>query len=154
MDSIATITEGEIELISRFVSLLSEERDALKAANIAALPVIAANKLQLIDQLNAVEQTRSQLLGCPESKHIRQAMAHWIADHPGEKATATSWKKVLELSLQAKQAHELNSRLINMHMQQNSEMLDILTGQAGRSSLYGSNGQTSQATGNRIIDSA
>jgi flagellar biosynthesis/type III secretory pathway chaperone len=154
MDSIATITQGEIELISRFISLLMEERGALKTANIAALPEIAARKLQLIDQLNAVELTRSQLLDCPESKHIRQAMTHWLTNHPGEKATASNWKKVLELALQAKQAHELNSRLINMHLQQNSEMLAILTRQTQRSSLYGSDGQTSLTTGNRIIDSA
>jgi flagellar biosynthesis/type III secretory pathway chaperone len=154
MESIATITKGEIVLISRFVSLLMEEQAALKEANIAALPSISANKLQLIDQLNAIEVTRSQLLDCPESKHIRQAMSRWLDNNPSEKETARNWKTVLKLAHQAKLAHELNSQLVNMHLQQNGELLAVLTNHSGKNSLYGSNGQTALAMSNRIIDSA
>jgi flagellar biosynthesis protein FlgN len=154
MDNIASLTEAEIELISRFISLLMEEQSALKSANVAALPEIGNSKLPLIDQLNTIEFTRSKLLNCSQSENVRTAMLRWLDDHPNDKTTANNWNKVLKLARQAKQAHELNGRLIQMHLQQNSEILGILTRQSKNNSLYGSNGQTAATMGNRIIDSA
>lgn len=154
MDSIAAITEKEIKLISALVSFLDQEQDALKNADTAALPGIAAEKLKLIEQLNIHESYRGKLLGCSGIEGIRSAMEHWLDSHPGDKPTKANWEKLLDLARKAKQAHELNSRLIGMHLQQNTELLSALTRQSPGNLLYGNTGQTALTTGSRIVDSA
>lgn len=154
MATLSAITAQEIELVSQFVALLEKERDALKKGEIGQLGVIGAAKMPLIEQLNAFEVSRGQTLGVVGSENIRSAMKQWLASHPNEKTTANNWAKLLDLARQAKQLHELNSLLVNMHLQQTNELLAVLTRQPNAAPLYGSNGQAAQVTGSRIVDSA
>lgn len=154
MSSLAALTGQEIELISRFIALLNEEQDALKRADTSPLAEIASEKIKLIEQLNGLELARGEKLGSSDSASIRAAMTHWLEQHPDEKGLATEWAKLLDLARQAKHLHELNSRLVGMHLRHTSEILAVLTRQGQHNSLYGSNGQAAQATGSRIVDSA
>lgn len=154
MSGIAAITEREIELISRFVELLTEEQDALKRGDAAALPRIATAKAPLVEQLNAFENERRMALGIDGEQKTRQAMDAWLATHPAEQTAAADWARLLELAQEAKQLHELNASLVSMHLQQTAEALAILTRKAEQNTLYGSNGQTAPISGSRIVDSA
>ena len=154
MSSVAALTNREIELISRFISVLEDEQDTLKRGEITGLPESAAEKLQLADQLNTMETSRNKLLGSTGEAGGRIAMERWLSDHPEQAAVTADWKKLLELARQAKQLHELNGRLVSMHLQQKNELLSALIQQPQHSTLYGSNGQSAMATGSRIVDSA
>lgn len=154
MSGITAITEREITLISRFVALLTEEQDLLKRGDAAALPRIATAKGPLVDQLNALESERRAALGISGEQKTREAMEAWLAAHPAEQTAAAHWARLLELAQEAKQLHELNAGLVGMHLQQTAEALAILTRKAEQNTLYGSNGQTAQISGSRIVDSA
>lgn len=154
MSPIAALTEREIPLISRFVALLQEEQDCLTRADVNALEEIGNAKTALAGQLNAHEGERRALLGLDASKKTREGMAAWLKEHPEDNNVAVNWEKLLILATEAKTLHELNAKLLGMHLQQTTEALAALTRQAENVTLYGSNGQTSLSSGSRIVDSA
>ena len=154
MSDVAAITEREIALISSFIACLNEEQECLKRADASSLPEISAAKIELVDQLNALEIERRSALGIASDTNTREAMAQWLKTHIEAQTAAVNWENLLNLAREAKQLHELNARLVDIHLQQTSEALTILTRQADQHTLYGSNGQAAQNSGSRIVDSA
>lgn len=155
MSEIAEITAREIALISRFITLLNNEQEILKRAKPADLPEISAAKIALVEQLNTLEIERRSALGMTGDENPRKVMANWLAQHPTEQTAAVNWKNLLNLASEAKQLHDLNARLVGIHLQQTSEALAILNRQFSEQlPLYGSNGQSAQTSGSRIVDSA
>lgn len=155
MSEIAAITAREIALISRFIALLNNEQEILKRAEATDLPEISAAKISLAEQLNTLEIERRSALGITSHENPREAMAKWLAQHPAEQTAAVNWKTLLNLAGEAKQQHELNARLVGIHLQQTTEALAILNRQSSEQlPLYGSNGQAAQSSGSRIVDSA
>jgi flagella synthesis protein FlgN len=154
MSILARIIEREIELISRFIAVLNEEQECLKQANPAPLPSLGATKAELVDQMNALEGERMAAIDQAGMPNSRASMDSWLTHNPSDSAAASNWNKLLDLAREAKGLHELNGRLVEMHLKNTSEVLAILTQQANRTSLYGSSGQAMQDTGSRIVDSA
>ena len=154
MTDVTAITEREITLVSRFISLLQDEQETLKRADATALAEIGAAKIDLVEQLNSLETERRDLLGITGNENTRQAMTDWLANHPQAQTAAVNWESLLNLAREAKQLHELNASIVGMHLRQTSEALFILTRQAEQHALYGSDGQASQISGSRIVDSA
>lgn len=154
MSAIAVLTEREIPLISSFVALLQDEQACLTRADVAALEAIGSAKAVLAEQLNALEGERRALLGLDAQRKTREGMADWLQQHPDARNVAVNWEKLLILAGEAKTLHELNTKLLGMHLQQTSEALAALTRKAENVSLYGSNGQTALSSGSRIVDSA
>jgi len=154
MSKLAALTEQEIGLMTELLARLKEEQDALKIGDAAALPALGDAKLGLIDQLNAIESARAEFLGCKAGLDVRASMTDWLAAHPDQQPLAASWKKLLDLARQARLLHEINAKLVGMHLQQTNEMLGALTSPAHQNALYGSDGQASPASGSRIVDSA
>lgn len=152
--AVAAIIEREIELVSRFVSVLNEEQEALKRADVAALPELMSRKAPLVEQLNTIENERLGALNLPAATAERGVMEKWLAQNGNDTAAAVNWKKLLNFAGEAKTLHEMNSNLVDMHLRQTSEILSILTSQPEQSALYGSSGQAVPATGSRIVDSA
>lgn len=154
MSELAQLSAQEISLLSDYIGQLKLEQDALKRAEATALPEISERKVKLVERLNELEYTRSQLLSSPNGENMRAAMTRWLAKNPSDKAAAVNWEKVIDLARQAKQLHDLNGQLIKLHLQQTGELLAALTRQSQQSALYGSDGQAWQRTGSRIVDSA
>lgn len=150
----AAMLGQEAALLASFIALLKKEQEALKTVEISALPALGEQKTQLVDQLNALELARSRAFGALPGESAKAAVDRWLDRNRGNAALVASWKKLLELAREAKQLHDLNARLVQMHLQQTNELLGALTQQAPGNSLYGANGQAWQATGSRIIDSA
>lgn len=152
--AIAAIIGREIELVSRFLSVLNEEQKALKRGDVAALPELISRKTPLVEQLNACENERLEALNLSGATSEPGIMENWLAQNSSDTDAAVNWKKLLNFASEAKTLNELNSQLADMHLRQTSEILSILTSQPERSALYGSSGQTLPATGSRIVDSA
>lgn len=153
MTTLISILEHEIDLIVDFTALLQNEQEVLKRGDARLLPEITAQKQALIDQLNNQESIRGKALGIAESDP-HSGTIEWLKNHPNDKKIAEIWKKMLELALQAKQIHEINGRLLQMHLKQTNDLLAALTRQAEQNTFYGSNGQSWAATGSRFVDSA
>ena len=154
MSVVAGILEREIELISRFIGALNEEQACLAAANPAALPAISTAKSSLVEQLNALEGERMTAIGMAESPSDRATMESWLSRNQNDADATVAWEKLLILAREAKTLHELNGRLVDMHLRNTAEILCILTQEAKQPSLYGASGQTMPATGSRIVDTA
>lgn len=154
MTELASVTTQETVLLSEFIKLLEQEQDVLKRADVAALPGIGQQKVELVDKLNALESARSKILPRQSGETEKAAMTRWLANKPSDQVAAANWKKLMELARRAKQLHEFNAQLINLHLQQTGELLSILTQQSQKTPLYGSDGQAASSTGSRIVDSA
>lgn len=154
MSSPDQIIEREIKLISRLVALLQEEQNSLKTADPLALPRIHEEKSVLVDQLNALENERIQMIGGPASQPDRQRMQAWLDAHPVETKVASQWQQLIQLAQEAKQQSQLNASLVRLHLEKTTQALAILTRHAHDNLLYGSNGQAASYTGSRIVDSA
>lgn len=154
MSDISAVIEREIELTSRFIDLLSAEQEVLKRGDIAALPELTARKPPFIEQLNALTEQRTALLDLADGVADRDAMNRWLTQNAGDQTAAVNWEKLLKLAGEAKALHELNAQLVDMHLRQTSEILNILTQPSTSASLYGASGQSMPATGSRIVDSA
>lgn len=154
LQAIQSLLEREIDLISRFVSLLEQEQAALAAAEPDKLPAITPEKHQLVEQLNHLESERVQAVGGNMALNDRQRMEVWLAQHASNSNTSQRWEKLLALAKQAKSLNELNNQLVKTHLERTSKALAILTQRAQENVLYSSKGQTAIFTGSRIVDSA
>lgn len=154
MSIVAAILEREIELVSRFIVALNDEQKCLTAANADALPALAAQKAELADQLNTLESERMAAIGRTGQPSDQASMQTWLDGNLSDALASSNWQKLRELAREAKNLHELNAQLVELHLKRTSEALAILTQQASQSTIYGASGQTTTATGSRIVDSA
>jgi flagella synthesis protein FlgN len=154
MTELTSVLTRETELVSRFILVLNQEQTALKSAKPDALATINAEKLQLVDQLNLIGNERAKLANLAGTASDLEKMKVWLQQHPQEKKSASLWVKLLKLAKEAKALHDLNGKLLNIHLQQTTEAIAVLTQQHQEHSLYGSDGQSAMSTGSRIVDSA
>lgn len=154
MSVVATIIEREIELTSRFIQALNDEQACLKAADPTGLPEIISAKASLVEQLNTLESERMAAIGQAGSDSDRVTMESWLSRNPDKTNATVAWEKLLILAREAKALHELNGRLVELHLRNTDEILAILTQDVREPGLYGASGQTMPTTGSRIVDSA
>lgn len=151
---LSQILERETLLVSRFVALLTDEQNALSTAKPESLPAIHAEKSALIEQLNVLEAQRNSLISGNPALPEKERMAAWLTQHPSEVKIAAQWAALMASALSAKRLNELNAKLVAIHLERTTQALAILTRRAEENTFYSSNGQTSQYTGSRIVDSA
>lgn len=150
MTETAQILAREEIALSRFIALLTEEQDALKAALPERLPSLAEHKTHLVDELNHLESARAALIG----GSTKLAMTQWLKAHADDRESSSLWERLASLSQQARQLSDLNAKLLDLHLRRTSEALQILTHHTRNSLIYGADGQATALTGSRIIDSA
>lgn len=154
MSVVSGLCEREIELVSRFIAALNEEQEFLKVADTAPLPDLSAAKLALVEQLNVLEGERMAAIGMTGSPSDRVTMEDWLARNTDDVNATVAWEKLRILAREAKTLHELNGKLVDLHLRNTKEILNILTQESRQPGLYGASGQAMPATGSRIVDSA
>lgn len=154
MYDICTIIDREIFLISRFTQLLLDEQECLKQATPELLPKISDQKISLIDELNQLEIKRNSLLGQSSTNNKQLAMTNWLTQNDHQGTATVNWQKLLKMAKEAKTLHEVNSKLVTLHLSTISVALAVLNNQEGAKSLYSNKGQAAHLTGSRIVDSA
>lgn len=154
MSNIAAIIDREIALISRFIELLLDEQTCLKQAAPELLQRITAEKVPLIETLNQLEGERNLVLQNTQGVSGQPAMVKWLAQSPQNINATVHWEKLLKLAREAKTLHEINIKLINLHLAKTNAALSILNSQSGSRTLYDSGGHSASTTGSRIVDSA
>ncbi len=154
MSEFGQLLENEAELVSRFVEVLKKEQIALKAGDTPALPDLESEKTGLVEQLNAIDNHRNSFLLAFGFSSDRDGTQGWLSANPTNLRAAKAWERLLKLTAEAREINILNGQLIAMRLNITNQALEILTQQARKSVLYGKDGQTSQLTGSRIIDTA
>lgn len=152
MSHLSDLLQEEIRLISAFNAALSEEGTALKMGEANKLEAIVEKKVALVQLLNKIEHQREGVTGVNASN--RTGMQAWLKQHPEEAQADRLWQQVVELARQAKEHHETNGRLINLHLQRTSDALNILLQNPPSNGFYSSDGMSATYTGSRIVDSA
>lgn len=153
MSQLPTLLSHEVELVVRFIDALKSEQLALRAGKVDELQGVEENKSELAEQLNAVGAQRNEILAAAGLPPDRPGMRAWLVRHPKDRKTGEAWSRLVKLAGEAKELTRLNGQLLAIHLQATQQALATLTQQAQGSTLYGPNGQTSQFTGSRIIDS-
>jgi flagella synthesis protein FlgN len=154
MSELEKLLGEEKGLVVRFLDTLRKEQAALVEGDAAALKPISEAKLLLVEQLNHAELSRSSLTALPNGEAGKNGMLQWFNQHPEENASKALWLKIISLARVARQMHAMNGELIAMHLAKTSEALAILVQKQKDVALYGSDGQSENGTGSRIVDSA
>lgn len=155
MSELAALTEQSSALVGKLLALLEQEKQALAQGDAPLLPGIGDQKTLIIGQINTIEEIRARLLGCEPGAAVSKAMTAWLDKHPEQAEIAGNWKKLLDMAREARQLHEINSRLLGMQLRRTNEMLEALTHHASDApALYDSDGQTAPSSGRKIVDSA
>ncbi|MGE5470018.1 MAG: flagella synthesis protein FlgN [Bacteroidota bacterium] len=154
MTLLADLLSREADMVSRFIALLNEEQAALNSGTPSQLTEIGNQKLALVEQLNQLEAQRGQCVAPSTRADDPTGMIAWLAQHPQDRQVGPLWEKLLGLAREAKALHELNGKLIAIRLKQTGDALAVLEQHKREHTFYGSDGQASQATGSRIVDSA
>lgn len=154
MTRLAAALEKEGQLLSRLLELLKTEQQILVAGNAEMLEALTQEKNALVGEITEASREREATFLPAPPPAGNEAMTAWLANHPGEKAAAAAWDKLMGLTRLAKEAHEKNGFVIAALIRKTGEALAILTQHQQDHSLYGSDGQTAANTGRRIVDSA
>lgn len=150
MSQLRSLLETEKAAIEAFVALLREEQEALIAGQADVLETIGSRKLELVEQLNAIEARRQAMNG----RSTSQAMQAWLQGQPEEHYSLALWNGIIDLARTAKALHATNGELVAMHLAKTAEAIDVLTQRQKEATLYGANGQAASGSGSRIVDSA
>lgn len=154
MHAILTLLERENGLIARFLDVLKEEQHSLQSVAPDALSDIVTRKLPLIEALNSIERERAALIGAGTDPTSRAQMHSWIEKQPQAADIAALWQITLQRAQEAKALHLENQAMLNQRIASTEAALDILMQRKNDAAVYGCDGQTSAASGSRIVDSA
>jgi flagellar biosynthesis protein FlgN len=130
------ILDREIEVARHLSVTLAAERDALTGDAAAAVEQRAAEKIELLDTLERLEQERRELcaaagLKMPEARDDAGSVAHAIAER---------WRALMELMVGCRTANDVNGYIIHVRRSQVRQLMDIVRGAAPMT--YGPQGKT------------
>jgi len=154
MPGLATLLQQELTLLESFSALLAEERGLLERGEADALPALANLKMPVISALNTAGNTRNQWLKQQGFPADTTGIEACVKQQAGDKNLQGLWQRFLQTARQTRELNSFNAQLLSQQLQATSEALEVLGQEARRQALYGSDGQPTLATGNRVIDSA
>ena len=146
----AGIVSAECGVLERFIALLERERVMLLAGTVDELPRVVDEKNSLAGQLAAMGKRRAQILASAGLSGENSALTAWLQTQPAETSAAPAWSALLKLAGQARDLNSANGELIRVRLQNNTQALETLLGNAGLLKLYGPDGQSRQQGSGRI----
>lgn len=153
MSLLSSLLQEEKQQVALFLGVLREEQATLAAARVEQLAALGHRKLALTESLNALEARRTDFIGQAQGED-KLAMTRWFDEHPEEHDAKACWLDILALAQEAKRLHFMNGELIRLQLEKTQEAIAILTLRQKEVGLYGSDGQTSNQSGSRLVDSA
>lgn len=152
--AVESLLGKELAAVDQFLDLLREEQRVLQEGPAERLRALGEEKLALVDALNCLESEREKLLAGNPGPSNRARMESWLAGKAATPACRTQWAKLMERAGEARRLHTLNAEMVNSLLRRTGEAIDILMQRKKEAALYGSDGQATEVTGSRIVDSA
>ena len=138
--ALAAVVEDLHRSVTELAATLATEREALVAADAAALDRAGAQKQALMQQLEQLDAERVQLLKVEPSAAAR---------------VEPRWREVLELLRGCHEMNQRNGSLVSQRLIQVREALAVLSGQGGDArGLYGPGGEVRTALRSHHLASA
>lgn len=142
---------AEIAAVQRFVALLQAEQQILQQGKVDELASLTEAKGQLVDELNTLGQQRHECLSQAGVAETREDIETWLNRQQNPRLVQ-GWKALQQLARDAKSLNEINGQCIALLARNNRELMDAITGQHARGTLYGPDGQTASRSAYRISD--
>jgi len=152
--TVESLLDKELTALEAFLRLLQDEHELLKLGPAERLHSLSEQKMQLVAALNALEAQREQLLGGAPGDTAAKRMEAWLKTKAGTSTIRSKWAKLLDQAREARRMHVLNAELVNSLLRRTGDAINILMQRQKEVSLYGSDGQATEVTGSRIVDSA
>jgi flagella synthesis protein FlgN len=140
-DEFALILENEKKTTMLFLEILHKEREVLTRGQINDLDTVVADKTKIINELETINEQRSQYLLSHGYQRSWRGMLHWLDEHPFSTRLHELWDQLIILAKQAKQENQTNGRVISLQIQYNQRLYLALQSASGSVSLYGPKGQ-------------
>lgn len=138
--------EQEIHVMDGLLALIRKEQDLLIEARIQDMGQLIEQKAQHIATLAQLASRRHALLGEVGYAAEEAGMQDYLARHSDPDLLAV-WEQLIDRVRSARNLNNTNGLMINTQLGRYRSALDVLSGRSA--SLYGPDGQTSQAAGNR-----
>jgi flagella synthesis protein FlgN len=138
--ALAAVVEDLHRSVTELAATLAAEREALVAADAAALDRAGARKQALMQQLEQLDAERMQMLKLEPSAAAQ---------------VEPRWREVLELLRGCHEMNQRNGSLVSQRLTQVREALAVLSGQGGDArGLYGPGGEVRTALRSHHLASA
>lgn len=135
------------------LTLLNEERDALRDRNMEALERILTAKSGHLESLEHSANERSKLAqsfsGASDQQNWRELIARL-----GDEKLNESWLKLKNLLRSCKLENEVNGKLLSRNHQIYARLLEIVRGQTQAPSLYNARGSSSTGASSNVVGEA
>lgn len=136
----------EERVIMSLLDVLQQEQGHLVAADIDALTALTPVKSALVNDMAVLASQRHGALGAAGFLAQEAGMAAWV-EASDDADAAPLWRRMLDLTREAKELNRLNGMLINKHMSHAQGALNALRPQ--QSNFYGPSGHATSATTSR-----
>ncbi len=136
----------EIRVMDDLLDLIRKEQELLVEARIHDIGQVIEQKARHIANLAQLASQRHALLGEAGCAAEEAGMQEYLNRHP-DPELHDIWEKLIDRVRSARNLNNTNGLMINTQLGRYRSALDILSGR--NASLYGPDGQTSQAAGNR-----
>lgn len=140
-DEFVSILENEKKTTLMFLEILYKEREVLTRGQINDLDTIVTDKTRIVNELEAINEQRSQYLLSQGYQRNKLGMQHWLDEHPFGARLHELWDQLIILAKQVKQENQTNGRAISLQLQYNQRSYLALQSASGSVSLYGPKGQ-------------
>ncbi len=142
-DTFIALCHSETTLLKELAALMQREQAVLIRNDVAALEPLAAEKTRLLEQLAAQARERAGLMqeaGLTDAERVHA----WLAD---KAAAREAWGELDSALKQVQAINRLNGQLVDRHLAQTEETLEVLR-QAAISTLgYGKDGSLPTLSG-------
>ena len=146
-----SVLKQETESLIQFIAWLTREQEDLRQAKTDELTMHAEQKDMLINKLGKLAIERDAWLIAQQQPTGRKGMDTWCATHPEEREIVSAWSAIILLVVEARELNRLNGELINIHMQHNTQALEVLRRGDNPLDLYGPDGKSSPPPGMQRI---
>lgn len=153
LKEIETQIQQDTAACEALLSLLTQERDALKDKNIDELERIIDKKAECLAQLEQSSRQRtvwSQRFAGDSPDDAWDALLKSV----NNSNIHSAWQKLKNLFVECRTANEVNGKVIARNQQTFARLLGILRGQADAPTLYTSSGSSSSGGSSNIVGEA
>ncbi len=156
MATIEYLLQASHAVLAEFLVVIEAERLSLSGIDVDALHAITAQKSALATRLAELDKQLDAALLTQGHPAGRPGVELWLGALPAApgQSARTTWNSILERAATAKQANEINGKLIAARLQQNQQALGVLLNEGGDSTTYGADGQRNSSAGRRNLGSA
>ena len=152
MSPVQTQVEALLGSLDGFIALLQRESECLVKKNPEALAQVLDEKNRVTATMGEQWTTLCRLLGLSYAE--RSALEARITER-GDQTTLDTWRKVGQLSQQARDLNEKNGTMIRVQLLQTNKAIEILQTASRQNGTYGPDGLSDgRIAFSRTIDKA